>query len=424
MRKYLFIFSISIVNMTTSSQAQEWVKITPTFDPPGNYSPSYSYGSFVDGRNGWMVSGPKKYVWHTSNGGNLWKSLGDDIALERIEFIDTLHGWIFGAWGPDNKYSLLITKNGGLNWTTYSIPTFVSIRFLDSLNGFAGGEDTIYATTNGGVTWIPQDIAPYARFGVTDIFFVDRSNAWAVGGSSDFWDAGIILNTIDGGKHWKVNSHPTSGVNSRVFFTDTLHGYVVGSGGGSYGGAISVTTNGGVDWKFHSLASQWLNDIAFTNDSTGWAIGDGGFIWKTANKGLNWNKVESGTTSVLRRIFFFDHGRLGYILGDNETLLKYTETVDVRARVASSERLFHLLQNYPNPFNPTTTIEYSIPKNAFVTLQVFDLLGNTVVTLVNQVQNAGSHYVDFDGASRPSGIYLYRLNAANFLAVKKFVLLK
>ena len=85
---------------------------------------------------------------------------------------------------------------------------------------------------------------------------------------------------------------------------------------------------------------------------------------------------------------------------------------------------FELFQNYPNPFNPTTTIEYSIPSNTFVTLKVFDLLGRVVATVVNQKQNAGQHFAKFDGTFLASGIYFYRLQAADLLAVKKLILLK
>jgi len=99
-------------------------------------------------------------------------------------------------------------------------------------------------------------------------------------------------------------------------------------------------------------------------------------------------------------------------------------SMGVKASLPSSPSDFELSQNYPNPFNPTTTIEYSIPLNAFVSLKVFDLLGNVVATVINQRQNAGQHYAKFDGASIPSGIYFYRLRVANFVAVKKLILLK
>jgi hypothetical protein len=85
---------------------------------------------------------------------------------------------------------------------------------------------------------------------------------------------------------------------------------------------------------------------------------------------------------------------------------------------------FSLLQNYPNPFNPTTTIKFQIPELNFVTLKVFDVLGNEIATLVNEEKPMGIYEVEFDGKGLPSGIYFYQLQASNFVETKKMILLK
>jgi len=85
---------------------------------------------------------------------------------------------------------------------------------------------------------------------------------------------------------------------------------------------------------------------------------------------------------------------------------------------------FSLSQNYPNPFNPTTEIQYRIPKSGFVTLKVYNVLGQDVMTLVNQQQTAGSYKVDFNASNLASGIYLYRVESGNVSLTKKMVLLK
>lgn len=101
--------------------------------------------------------------------------------------------------------------------------------------------------------------------------------------------------------------------------------------------------------------------------------------------------------------------------------------LDVATNVEKLDELpteFALEQNYPNPFNPTTTIEYSITKPSFVTLSVFDVLGNEVVRLVNENQTSGKYNYKFDASSLASGTYLLQLNAGTFNDVKKIVLLK
>jgi len=85
---------------------------------------------------------------------------------------------------------------------------------------------------------------------------------------------------------------------------------------------------------------------------------------------------------------------------------------------------FELSQNYPNPFNPSTTIKYSIPTSEFVTLKIYEVLGNEVGTLVNEEKPAGSYEVDFDAANLSSGIYLYKLQAGAFVETKKMLLIK
>jgi hypothetical protein len=85
---------------------------------------------------------------------------------------------------------------------------------------------------------------------------------------------------------------------------------------------------------------------------------------------------------------------------------------------------FELSQNYPNPFNPSTIIAYSLPEKANVELKVYNVLGETIATLVNQQQLAGEYKVDFDAKSLSSGVYFYTLKVGNYLKTKKMILLK
>jgi len=91
---------------------------------------------------------------------------------------------------------------------------------------------------------------------------------------------------------------------------------------------------------------------------------------------------------------------------------------------ANQPLAFSLKQNYPNPFNPSTKIQYSITKNSFVTLKVYDILGRDVATLVNQDQPAGDYTVNFDALDVSNGTYFYRIQAGSFTDVKKMMVLK
>ena len=94
---------------------------------------------------------------------------------------------------------------------------------------------------------------------------------------------------------------------------------------------------------------------------------------------------------------------------------KYTSTMPDK---------FRLHQNYPNPFNPTTTISFDLPEQSHVTLKVYNILGQEIATLINEVKQAGSYKETFDASSLSSGVYIYKLSAGTYTSSKKMILIK
>jgi hypothetical protein len=86
--------------------------------------------------------------------------------------------------------------------------------------------------------------------------------------------------------------------------------------------------------------------------------------------------------------------------------------------------VFLLRQNYPNPFNPATNIVFSLPRADYVTLKVYNILGQKVATLVNEKKEAGTYQVQFDGTALASGVYFYRITAGEFVETRKLVLVR
>jgi hypothetical protein len=162
-----------------------------------------------------------------------------------------------------------------------------------------------------------------------------------------------------------------------------------------------------------TVAAQKDSQIA----TTGSATGTGAFTLRVSNKFTNysvtvWNLsggLEAPTVSA-------NPGATGVTL--NVTFTAVTE------REPGIPSTFALLQNYPNPFNPSTAISYDIPRESFVHLSVYNLLGEEVARLVNEVQHAGKYTASFNAAAIPSGVYVYRLTAGGVTSVKKMILMK
>jgi hypothetical protein len=105
----------------------------------------------------------------------------------------------------------------------------------------------------------------------------------------------------------------------------------------------------------------------------------------------------------------------------------WTTSVDERraeGKTPHTPREYWLQQNYPNPFNPSTTIRYALPQAGYVTLKVYNLLGEEIAALISGRQPAGEHEVRWNAASLPSGVYFYRLQAGGFTMTRKLLLVR
>ena len=123
-------------------------------------------------------------------------------------------------------------------------------------------------------------------------------------------------------------------------------------------------------------------------------------------------------------------GDFDLVLGNYEGTFSYFKNqnpTDVKGETVTP-KTFALFQNYPNPFNPNTVISWQLPVSSFVTLMVYDMLGNEVATLVNEEKSAGTYEVEFHSAvgnqQLASGIYFYQLRTDDFVATKKLVMMK
>ena len=134
-----------------------------------------------------------------------------------------------------------------------------------------------------------------------------------------------------------------------------------------------------------------------------------------------------GTTTESSSYSYSDHVKVSEVYSyrlkqiDYEGKYEYSNEINLEFSLPFE---FNLAQNYPNPFNPSTTISFSIAQNSNVKLSVFNVLGEEVASLVNEVKNSGTYEVKFDGSNLTSGFYIYTLKAGSMKSSKKMILIK
>jgi len=161
-------------------------------------------------------------------------------------------------------------------------------------------------------------------------------------------------------------------------------------------------------------------------------LNNSGFNVERKTKDTDWENIGfvdgHGTSTEAQSYSFVDRGltsgsysyRLKQVDFDGSfTNHMLSETIEI-----GSVTTFALEQNYPNPFNPATIINYQIPVEGQVSLKVYDMLGNEVATLVNEIKTAGEHQIEFNAGAISSGIYFYRLQSGNFIETKRMMLMK
>jgi len=201
----------------------------------------------------------------------------------------------------------------------------------------------------------------------------------------------------------------------------------------SKGYSVILQSDGKIILVGEAADSNWNDDIALVRYNTNGAIdetfGEDGIVVTIGSLG------DDGAYAIALQ----SDGKIiaaGYSENRN-TLVKefvvaryYVNVVSVQPDTFIPYQ-FQLFDNYPNPFNPSTTIKYLIPELSFITLKVYDVLGNEIATLVYEEKPIGSYEAEFDATQLPSGIYFYRLQvysanggAGSFVETKKMVLLR
>ena len=195
---------------------------------------------------------------------------------------------------------------------------------------------------------------------------------------------------------------------------------------------VSTSWSDVVPVELVSFNASAIGSVVNLSWITATEINNNGFSIERQTGTSNWQTIGfvkgSGTTTAISNYNFADRNILSqkiysYRLKqiDFDGTFSYSKVVQVSTNLIST---FELKQNYPNPFNPSTQISFSLAQNGFVTLSVFNLLGQEVKNLVNRGMEAGSHSISFDASSLQSGVYIYKLTSSGSTLTRKMMLLK
>jgi len=282
-------------------------------------------------------------------------------------FAGTLSNGLFASTGSGSSWTQP-------SWTTSSV---YSLAICDTnLLAISGG---VQLSTNNGASWT------HINTGLTDhvsLLAISDRNLFAVsnyGGVARSTDNGLTWSAINNGFFGDSTSNYSFGVNALIALDTLLFS------GTNYG--VFLSSNWGATWN---QADNGLTDID---------------IRSLAICGTN---LFAGTPSGVWR----------------RPLTEMIPTLIVNRFPDNLPTHVVLEQNYPNPFNPSTVVKYQLAKNSIVTINVYDVLGREVKTLVNEWQIAGNHSFTFNASNLPSGMYFYRIQAGGNSETKKLLLLK
>lgn len=407
-------------------------------DPPGSGQP-YQFRYTIDGGTNWTLSPSAPTAGNEFGVINAW------------DWTDPNHFWIgsanltvnatsakvfYTANGFDGTFMTVnVTGTGGSQGLYYQ-----AVGFTDNMHGVIGSNgNNIMKTTDGGATWSATNIPPgVTTFAAINMYgFKDGSNIIRM--SLNETSGYRMFMTTDYGNTWTEETLPAdaalNGVQHMQFINENL-GYA-GCGAGYF-----IKYTGPVPVELTSFTANALSGKVNLNWKTATETNNRGFEIERQvvnnDQKSEWTtigfKEGQGTTTEPQDYSYSDDisnltaNSISYRLKqvDFDGKATYSKVVNVDNIIPAEYALY---QNYPNPFNPSTVIKYQLPADNFVSLKVYNSLGQEVSTLVNGTIQAGIHQVTFNANKLSSGVYYYILrigdiNNNSFVKTGKMMLMK
>jgi len=373
------------------------------------------------------------------NGGEDW-TLGDqhnitwtseDITNVKIEYsTDNGSAWL-------DVVASVPAASGSYSWTIPNTPsTECLVRISDvgnaavidvSDNVFTISSLVTVTAPNGGEVWTGSDQhnITWTSEDITNVkieYSTDNGGAWL--------DVVASVPAASGSYGWTIPNTPSSQCLVRI--SDASNASMNDISDATFtiaaGPTITITApNGGENWEvgtdYNITWSRQGVSLVKIEYST-----DNGSVWldvvastPAAIGAYNWTIPNTPSTECLVRLSDVGNAAVNDVSDNTFTIEDPVSADDLKSGIPEEYALY---QNYPNPFNPSTKIEFAIPNQSQVTIDIFNQLGEQVVTILNSNLSAGYYKIEFNASNYPSGLYFYRILSDNFVETKKMVLMK
>jgi ligand-binding sensor domain-containing protein len=392
-------------------------------------------------------------MYKSSDNGLSWQIINDGI---KNSFVSSMskspNGLIWaGTWG----HGLYFSNDNGSNWqyTDFVNKKVSSIICSGDNDIFVATSNGFYLSENAGQSWMEKDsglsnIRIEAMIMIDSCIYIgtfgsgvykscDKGNTWlnisfnlpsqtirALTKFSNYILCGTsqgIYRSSELSTDWEEIFQVTS---PQTLFVDINEQIFVGT---VYDGAF-ISKDSGITWNNLVNNGLYASDVrSFGTDLAGniYAGTYGAGIYVSHDSGNNWINLNEGLTHKTVNSFVTNSDGFIFAGTIGGGVYKSIEAItSVSTDNIFSIDTYSLSQNYPNPFNPETSIKYSLPLDGNVKIEVFDILGKHIKTLVDDYKQSGVYEIKFNGASLSSGIYFYSLSAGGLSLTKKFVVIK
>jgi photosystem II stability/assembly factor-like uncharacterized protein len=433
MKKIVFYLLL----LSSYTIAQQWQSLGLSSEGVTSIAVDWSNPNIIYAGSGSdYSSGKVGGIFKSTNAGTTWDTLIRGVTVHEIIIHPKNPNIIFVTLGLNGLTvpGIIKSTNGGNNWQEVDSGMYVTseegpsqliidYNYPDTMYcgtaGFYGGR--FYRSTNGGQSWKSYGDSTRLRNGVVSIAIApDSSNIIFAG--TEF--SGDILKSTDYGEDWDTTGFVSDGsiIYSLQFAKTSSTIYAGSSPGYSSTTGIFKSTDGGKTWtnpKFGLPDTASVLGIQIMYDSNETVFLTTGWIYKSISS-EPWKKIGSGGTLTLFKTKLYA-GSKGVLVSDLVT------SINDKERSRPNE--FQLVQNYPNPFNPGTNINYELSKSSQVLLEIFDIQGKEIKTLVNKYERPGKYSVYWNGKDNTgihvsSGVYFYIFCAQGYSVSRKMIYLK